>query len=350
MTAWAVHGIELPFGDRVRSWWIDAQGTVRDEPIADAEPLPGRYVLPGLADAHAHPALAIGPEGPVPLSAQAARANLTAWAQSGITLVRDTGSPAGMSLDIVREPGMPALFAAGRFLAPPDHYFPDLLVTPVPEADLVSCALAEVRRGARWVKLIADFHNVTAEKPRAEATYSLEVVAQLTAAVHDAGGRVAAHTTMPNVAQLVAAGVDSIEHGTRLDESGVTAMADRGTAWTPTLCASLAMLDQEIPPQLRQKLLEIRERLSELLPLAIRLGVPVLAGTDVMGSIPREVVMLSRLGLEPQQALAAASVWPREFIGAGLGADIVTYEHDPRDDAEQLAQPVAVVSGGVRLR
>jgi imidazolonepropionase-like amidohydrolase len=57
--AWAVHGVELPNGDEPMAWWIDGLGAVHDRPIADADLLPGRFVLPGLADAHAHPA--VGP-------------------------------------------------------------------------------------------------------------------------------------------------------------------------------------------------------------------------------------------------------------------------------------------------
>jgi imidazolonepropionase-like amidohydrolase len=349
VSAWTVHGIELPFGDEPRSWWIDAEGSIHDRPVADAEPLPGRYFLPGLADAHAHPALGQSPNGPVALDRHAARANLIAWARTGITLVRDTGSPAGISLELGTEPGMPSLRAAGRFLAPAGRYFPDLLVTPVAESDLVSCALAEIHRGAHWVKLIADFPDLAAGTGP-EPTYGLDVIAQLVAAVHAAGGRVAAHSTLPNAGQLVAAGVDSIEHGQGLDEAAVTEMSQRGTAWTPTLCAVMALPDAPVEPERRQRMMETRERLAALLPLAVRLGVPVLAGTDVAGSIPREVALLTQLGLEPSQALAAASVWPRQFIGGSAGADIVTYDHDPRADADQLGLPAAVVAGGVRLR
>ena len=78
-----------------------------------------------------------------------------------------------------------------------------------------------------------------------------------------------------------------------------------------------------------RRLQEGRARIAELLPLAIRLGVAVLAGTDVTGSIPREVALLAQMGLEPQDALAAASTWPRRFLGAANTADIVTYHHDP---------------------
>jgi imidazolonepropionase-like amidohydrolase len=104
------------------------------------------------------------------------------------------------------------------------------------------------------------------------------------------------------------------------------------------------------PPGHRRRLQESRERLAELLPVAARLGVPVLAGTDVTGSIPREVALLSQAGLDPAQAPAAASVWPRQFIGAPATADIVTYHHDPREDPDQLRNPAAVVVAGTRLR
>jgi imidazolonepropionase-like amidohydrolase len=163
---------------------------------------------------------------------------------------------------------------------------------------------------------------------------------------------VAVHSTLSNAGQLVAVGIDSVEHGFGLDEPAIQEMASRGTAWTPTIGALLARLSApEITPERRQRLQESRERLAQLLPLAARLGVPVLAGTDVTGSIPLEVTLLSRMGLLPEHALAAASVWPRRFLGADLtAADIVTYYHDPREDPDQLAHPAAVVVRGTRLR
>ena len=54
----------------------------------------------------------------------------------------------------------PCRRATRRRAAPPGRYFPGLLGAPVDEADLVSCALAEVGRGAGWVKVIADFPDL----------------------------------------------------------------------------------------------------------------------------------------------------------------------------------------------
>jgi imidazolonepropionase-like amidohydrolase len=350
VTGWEVDGVELPFGRDARQWWIGANGDVHDQPLPDAEPLPGRFVLPGLADAHAHPALGAGQTGPLALDKDSARANLIRWAQAGVALVRDVGSPGGLSLEVQPEPGMPSLLAAGRFMAPAGRYFPHLLINPVEEPDLADAALAEIARGARWIKVICDFPDLAAQTA-AEPTYSSDAIARLVAAAHKAGARVAAHTTTPKAAAAVAAGVDSIEHGTSLDEAAVREMARRGTAWTPTLGATIGIADHvEVPPETAEWVRETRDRLAYLIPLAVQLGVPVLAGTDVVGSLPQEVALLAQLGLAPGEALAAASVWVRQFVGTDASADIVTYHHDPREDPDLLAEPAAVVVGGTRLR
>ena len=351
VTSWAVQAIELPFGDRVRARWIDPSGGWSEREIPGAEFLPGRFVLSGLVDAHSHPAVGSGPSGPVALDLARTRANLLAWAESGVTLIRDVGSPGGLTLTLPAEEGLPAVRAAGRFLAPPDRYFPELLVEPVGDADLVRAALWEVRRGATWVKVIADFPQLS-EFTGVAPTYPVELIAQMCDAVHEAGARVAVHATLGDLGDLVRAGVDSIEHGPGLDEHTVVDMGRRGVAWTPTLCAIIAAAeDPDIPPERRERAREARSRFAELLPGAVQAGVPVLAGTDVVGSIPREVALLAELGLEPSQALAAASVWPRQFLAPHEErADIVTYYHDPREDPSDLRRPAAVVVSGRRLR
>src|SRR5260370_3030961 len=64
VNAWAVRGVELPFGDEPRSWWIEASGLVHDRPVARSECLPGGFLLSGLGDAHAPPAVGAGAGGP----------------------------------------------------------------------------------------------------------------------------------------------------------------------------------------------------------------------------------------------------------------------------------------------
>jgi imidazolonepropionase-like amidohydrolase len=276
--------VPLPDGDGPVDLWVDAAGCLASEPVPGAERLPGRYVVPGLVDAHAHPAVGGTASGPVALGGAEALNVLATWAASGVCLVRDAGSPGGSVLELDLVPGMPRLQAAGRFLAPAGRYFPALLPEEAPQQRLTELALGELARGGRWVKLIADFPLVVdgMRSGPAGPAYSSEAIEAMVTAVHAAGGRVAAHVTTDLVLQLVRAGVDSIEHGTAIDEQALRLMAQTGAAWTPTLCAALA-LPGTAPQGARQRAADYRHRLRELLPLARRLGVPILAGTDTGG-------------------------------------------------------------------
>jgi imidazolonepropionase-like amidohydrolase len=130
-------------------------------------------------------------------------------------------------------------------------------------------------------------------------------------------------------------------------------MAAGGAAWTPTFGAMLDPRDDDTDVR-RLRVAGTTERLRTLVPLARRLGVPVLTGSDVVGSVPGEVAWLVRLGLDPTEALGAATSTARAFLGvpdvlAGGPADLVTYDADPRDDPDVLARPAAVVHDGRRL-
>lgn len=354
--SWSVRAVQLPNGDRPVDLWVNRDGCLVTEPVSDAERLPGRYVAPGLVDAHAHPAVGMGAAGPVALDESAALKALADWAQSGVCLVRDTGSPGGAVLRLDLVPGMPRLQAAGRFLAPAGQYFPALLPEGAPEERLTELALGELARGSQWVKVIADFPGVTDGRPSGAATptYSGAAIDAMVSAVHAAGGRVAAHVTTDLVTPLVRAGVDSVEHGIAIDESVLQLMAQAGTAWTPTLCAVLS-LPEDAPEPVRHWHADLRQRLCELIPLARRLGVPVLAGTDTAGTVAREVRLLAEHGLEPADALGAATSTAYRFLGepydqAGQPTTLVTYENDPREDLAALASPSAIVIDGVRVR
>lgn len=354
--SWAVRAVELPDGDRPVDLWVDAAGCLAREPVHGAERLPGRYVMPGLVDAHAHPAVGSEAGMPVALGGAEALDVLAAWAACGVGLVRDTGSPGGSVLDLDLVPGMPRMQAAGRFLAPAGRYYPALLPEGAPQQRLTELAVGELARGGRWVKVIADFPAVADGIPSGPPgpTYSGAAIEAMITAVHAAGGRVAAHVTTDFVVDLVRAGADSIEHGTAIDESALRLMARTGAAWTPTLCAVLG-LPGTATEAARRRAAEYRRRLHELLPLAHRLGVPILAGTDTAGTIAREIALLAEHGLEPSAALQAATTTGYRFLGepfdqAGQPATLVTYEDDPREDLAVLSSPRAVIIDGVRVR
>jgi imidazolonepropionase-like amidohydrolase len=84
----------------------------------------------------------------------------------------------------------------------------------------------------------------------------------------------------------------------------------------------------------------------------VRLGVPVLTGSDVVGTIPREVALLVECGVDPTDALRAATTTAVDVLGADVAdapPSVVSYDEDPRNDPEVLAHPAAIVIGGVRV-
>lgn len=353
-TAWVANGIELPEG-RECTWWIH-DGRLWDQPVPDAVELPGRFVISGLVDAHCHLTLRAGDGGPAPATPAQAEQVRTQLRDAGVLALRDTGAhdrtPLSMSLD---DNGDVVVRACGRFLSSRNHYFPGVFEAVEPE-ELVAAAVAEIESGATWTKLVADFPDLSAGAPTMpEPTFDLDVIAAMVDAVHAAGGRVAAHVVTPLVAELVRIGIDSVEHGTALDEPTLEVMAERGTAWTPTLCAVTAPPPTDGPPGAAARRDERIERLRASLPHAARLGVPLLTGSDVVGTVAAEVAALAEFGIAPADAIAAATTTAREFLRlpaltAGARADLVTYDDDPRDDLTVLTRPAAVVAGGRRIR
>lgn len=354
--AWHVRAVRLPNGRDPEDWWI-VDGRLTDEPVPGARELPGGWVLPGLADAHAHLSIDFNGTGHPATSPLLIEANMRAQLHSGVLALRDAGLVPG-----ARHLGGPArgprVIAAGGMHAPGGRFHAGLYTPVAPEA-LIDVALAEVAAGAPWVKVIADFPGPDGNWFAPIVNYPPELLRQLADAVHAAGGRVAAHVSGPFVREVVHAGVDSIEHGPLMDEGLVRALADRGGAWTPTLwtvVGAIAPLANE-PGPVGSFVREVLARLRELIPLAAELGVPVLAGSDEAphGSLVREIARLQEFGLAPAQAIAAASTAVRAYLGLpafgrGAPADLVTYAADPRADLGVLAQPAAIMFGGARVR
>jgi imidazolonepropionase-like amidohydrolase len=151
------------------------------------------------------------------------------------------------------------------------------------------------------------------------------------------------------VSELIAAGVDSVEHGGALTEADLEKLAAAGGAWTPTLCAGIGAMRRG-DDAARRWATERSERYRTLIPRAVELGVTVMTGSDVVGSVAEEVAVMFEHGLTPEQALDAAVGAPRAYLGRGGGGDLVTYAADPREHPEVLATPTAVVLRGHRVR
>jgi len=343
MPTWTFDGAVLPDGEH-------GELSCGSGPV---EALPGRFALAGLVDAHCHLTVAADEAGPYLADAALAGQRLRECAGAGVTVVRDVGGRSSITLTLAGElvDGRPRVLAAGRFLAPAGRYFPRMH-EPVATERLLAAAEAELDRGATWLKLIADFPTLDEDgrpQPPVSPTYPADAVEAVIALAHRRGARVAAHATSELAADLVHLGVDSVEHGTRLAFEDVQQLGQRGGAWTPTLCASVGVGPDRDDSGARHS-----AAIREVLPTAVDAGVTVLAGTDVVGSLPAEVALLVEHGLSVEQALAAASTAARAYLGLAdeptESTDLVTYDADPREDPAVLRSPAAVVIRGTRVR
>jgi len=181
-------------------------------------------------------------------------------------------------------------------------------------------------------------------------------------AAHDAGARVTAHCfSEDSLPDLIAAGIDGIEHACGLTYDTTLAAAERGVAVVPTLVniatfPAIADAGKAKFPLYAAHMRELHARRYATVRDAYDEGVPIYVGTDAGGSLPHglvaaEVAELVAAGLPRLAALDAACwgarVWLRRpGLVEGESADLVVYPDDPRDDVGVLAQPRAVVLRG----
>ncbi len=328
--------------------------------------LPGATLLPGLIDVHVH---LTWDDGRSAASAGAARRTLAA----GFTTVRSCGAPGGADLVLrdaiargtvegprVVAAGAPLGFAGGVCA----QVFPGEGVFETAEQ-----ALAHVRRlaaaGASWAKVCAGGGVLPGPDDEATVEVPPPILAAIVAEAHRLKLKVAAHAQGPAaVVAAVKAGVDSIEHGSLLDEAAARLMIDRGTWLVPTVARLRwsregAEASGAPPEALARAAAEARQRLRR----AIALGVPVALGSDATviphGLNAREVAALVELGMTPPQALRAATVEAAKLLGwsdrvgslrPGHFADLLAVAGDPLADPAALEKVLLVVKGGVVVR
>jgi imidazolonepropionase-like amidohydrolase len=263
------------------------------------------------------------------------------------------GGRSEVTLDYARSPrpGLPLVLAAGRFHCSRERYFPRLY-TPTDAEDLAHSISAEVSAGATWVKIITDFPHVeqgVLQPGTVSATYDEETLAIAVQTAHNAGARVAAHSTLA-ASGLVDMGVDSLEHGNGVTEADLRALGARGGAWTPTIAVMMTGVPDDAPPELTARIAAAGEHYRHHLPYALEVGVTLMTGSDAAATVAQDVQMMVEFGLTPSQAIAAATVSARRFLGVEPSDDLVTFHADPREDPSVLQIPAAVVIRGQRVR
>jgi imidazolonepropionase-like amidohydrolase len=343
-------------------------------------------VVPGLIDCHAHVLGNMKDQSSTAdlrmSSAQAAIwgvYNLQTWLSHGFTALRDAGEAdtgyGQLALRNSVERGLikgPRMVSAGNFVSltgghgDADVLAPDKALPRRPNiADTVDEVSVAVRRdikyGADWIKLMATGGVMD---PISDYTVQELSEAQMAKAVevaHRAGKKVMAHAEgAEGIKAAVRAGVDSIEHGTVLDEEGAKLMEQHGTWLVPTLfCFQHDMetgLSQGRDPASFAKGVAIIKEQGPAFKRALDHHLKIAYGIDDDADfVSKEFGALVRGGMTPIEALRAATINGSELLGRekeigtiepGKYADIVAVDGDPLADITVMEKIVFVMKGG----
>lgn len=339
--------------------------------------LKSKTVLPGLIDLHTH--LTGDPGGDFWKDATepeewgvvvgAKNARLTALA--GFTTVREAGSGRETAFALRRGtaaglvPG-PRIVAAGPPLAiigghgDVNGFRPEineLLDRGFTCTGAVECA-AKVRlasqNGADVIKITATGGVLSQQGRGLEAHFTPEEMKAIADTAHSLGLKVMAHAHgARGIQQAAEAGIDTIEHGTYLDEAAASAMKARGTVLVPTLMAlegvSEGLGKGVYTPVVEAKIRAVQPLMASLVSRARQYGVTVAFGTDAgvyqHGRNAGELGLMRKQGMTDREVLASATTVAARVLGMenqigrlapGYSADIIAVGGNPLKDVTVL--------------
>ena len=341
-------------------------------------------VLPGLIDAHTHitmitnfgySRLAIS----VPREALNGARNARVTLEAGFTTIRNVGA-SGFTDVALRDainagdvPG-PRMLVSGPALSITGGHCDNNLLPFESHAqnEGVADGVEAVQRKTREIiKYGADLIKICAtggvlshgDNPQA-SQYTLEEMKAIVADAHRLGRKVAAHAHgAEGIRWASEAGVDSIEHGSYIDDAAIAVMKRNGTYLVPTLYLADWFLGNAekigTPPELIAKAREVMPAARENVARAFAAGVKVGFGTDAAvyphGLNAHEFAVMVKLGLAPLRAIQAATINDADLLGwsdkigtieAGKWADIVAVDGDPLADITTLERVKFVMKGG----
>ena len=352
-----VRGTVLPDGDQRDLYVVD--GRITREPTADATDIGAglgpTWIVPGLVDAHCHVGLdADGAVGPETQEQQA-----LADRAGGALLLRDCGTAADTRWIDDRD-DLPQIIRAGRHIARTKRYIRNYAHEIEPD-ELSTYVAHQAERGDGWVKLVGDW--IDRDIGDLAPLWPREALDAAMATAHRLGARATAHVFGEDaLPDLLAAGIDCIEHGTGLSSDLIDDMAARGVALVPTAkqldrFPTYAAQGEPKFPAYARHLRALHQRRHETIRAAYEAGVPIYAGTDAGGVLPHgliaeEIQELATYGLSADDALGAASWRAREWLGhagrlvEGVRANFVVYDADPLADLRVLSAPKRIVLRG----
>lgn len=379
-------------GERIRAIEPGYRAPAEGDRLVD---LRDATVMPGLMDMHTHVTSEQSrgaplerftkSEGDVALDGVF---YATRTLRAGFTTIRDLGDQyrASVALRNAISAGRiagPRIFTSAKSIAttgghadPTNGYSPALrAAVGEPGADRGVCNSADscreavrarYKEGADLIKITATGGVLSIARSGEAPQFTDEELAAVIATARDYGFKVAAHAHgAEGIRRAVLAGVDSVEHGTFMDDDTMKLMRQKGTFYVPTISAGRWVYDKAqdpdyFPAVVRPKALSVGPQIQQTFARAWKAGVPILFGTDCgvceHGSNAKEFAYMVEAGMPALAAIRSATIEPARFLGiadrlgsleAGKVADIVAVPGDPLEDITVMQRVVFVMKDGV---
>ena len=372
-------------GDRIKAIGNAAEISGKLPPATKILDLSNFTVLPGLIDCHTHLTMTPYSSGPAGLHASYPRQaligarNARVTLEAGFTTVRNLGAAGYADIALrdaikagdVQGPRMlvsgPPLSITGghgdeNFLAPQFDWSNDGVADGV---DGVTKKVREdIKYGADVIKFMATGGVLSEGDNPALAQFSPEEMKAIVDTAHGLGRKVAAHAHgSTGIKYAVLAGVDSIEHGSYINDEDIQLMKERGTYLVPTVYLEDWLLENVqtlgLTPNMIEKAKTVLPIAQQNLSHAFKSGVKVALGTDAAvyphGLNGHEFGKMVEMGMSPLQAIQAATLNASDLIGwtdrvgtiePGKFADIIAVQGDPLTNVRVLENVNFVMKGG----
>ena len=350
-------------------------------------------LMPGFMDMHVHLDHELDPPGSysegfyMNSADYALRATIYAkrTLEAGFTTVRDLGArdkEASFALRNAINKGVvpgPRIFAAGKSIAttgghadPTNGVREDLRGDPGPvsgvmngPADAYKAVRQRYKDGSDVIKLTVTGGVLSLAKSGDNPQFTEEELEAVVAAAKDYNFVVAVHAHgAEGMKRAIKAGVDSVEHGTYMDDEAMDLMKRHGTWYVPTISAGkwvaeLAEQDNKLPAIVRPKAAAVGPQIQDTFAKAYRRGVKIAFGTDAgvspHGTNGEEFVYMVEAGMPVLEAIKSATLNAAELlqmkdelgqIRPGYYADLVAVRQDPFKDVSALTRPDFVMKSG----